>query len=127
MNKDIHEQSNEEIEDNLIELELQLEKDPSNIKILLEISSCLRHLERYPEAIVVHDRILDLEPKNLDFLFMKGLVLFESSQNEEAIACFDKILEQDKNHRDALFNKALVLKNLGEKAESKKYMRMALK
>lgn len=127
LDKDIHKQSPEEIEDRIIELELQLEKDPSNIEILMDISSCLRHLDRHPEAIQIHDRLLELDSTNSDYLFMKGLALFESLQNEEAILCFDKILEQNENHRDALFNKGLALKSLGKTSEAKEFMRKALK
>ncbi len=127
LEKDIHTQSNEEIEDKIIELEVKLEKDPTSIEILLEISSCLRHLDRYSEAIMIHDRILEIDSSNLDYLFMKGLVLFESSKYEEAILCFDEILKHVKNHRDALFNKGLALKSMGKTSEAKQYMKKALR
>lgn len=125
--KDIHEKNPAEIEERLKELDGILSEDEKNIPALLEKSSCLRHLDRYDEAIIIHDILLAIKPKDIDYLFMKGLVLIESSQEEEAIKFFDKILKIDPKHRDAIFNKGLALRKLGKESEAKATMKEALK
>ncbi|NHJ46237.1 MAG: tetratricopeptide repeat protein [Asgard group archaeon] len=127
MNSDVHDKSPEELEKCVKELQKQLQDDPSNIELLMELSSCFRHLDKYNEAIMIHEQILEKHPNVIDYLFMKGLVLFEATRDEEAIAIFDEILKKDSNHRDAMFNKGLALKRLGKKAEAKECMRKALR
>ena len=127
MNSDVHDKSPEELEKAIMEFKEQLKEDPLNIKILMELSSCYRHADKYDEAIEIHNQILDICPDEIDYLFMKGLVLFEASRDEEALVIFNDILQKKADHRDAMFNKGLVLKRLGKKSEAKEWMRKALK
>jgi tetratricopeptide (TPR) repeat protein len=126
LNSDIHNKSSSEIEERIKKLLIELEKDNNNIDILMELSSCYRHIDNYDEAILIHDQLLAIEPEAINYLFMKGLVLFEATRDEEALIIFEQILEKDSSHRDAMFNKSLVLKRLGKKAEAKEWMKKAL-
>ena len=103
-----------------------LEKDSENVKLLLEKSSCLRHLDRYDEAIIVHDKLISLEPENMDFIFMKGILLIECERCEESVEYFDRVLKKDPNNRDALFNKGLALKAIGNEIDARECMRKAI-
>ena len=127
LSKDIHDKNPEEIKARIKELEELQEDDMKNIEVLMELSSCYRHIDEYGKAIKIHDAIISIDPQNIDYLFMKGIVLVESSRETEAIEIFDTIIEKNPKHRDALFNKGLALKQLGKIKESKEFMKKALK
>ncbi len=127
MHNSDHHNKPEVLEQQLTEINQALEKDTVNTKLLLEKSSCLRYLNRYEEALLVHDLLISMNKDNLDYLFMKGLVLIECSKEEQAIQCFNEILEKDPTHRDSLFNLGLALKRLGRDKEAREFVKKAMK
>ena len=125
--EDIHEKNPEEIKKELQRLQELLEKEPTRADVLLEISSCLRHLNNYEEALKVHEQLITLYPENFEYKFMKGIVMFECGKYTEALPVFDELLALDPTNRDVLFNKALVLKSLNRQQEAKELMKLALR
>ena len=115
----------EEFENELAELEVKLKQNPNDVQLLLDKSSCLRHLERVDEALEIHDTLISMDSKNIDFIFMKGLLLIEFERNEEAIPYFDQVLAVKPDHRDATFNKGLALRRMGKTKEAKELMKKA--
>ncbi|MHA1124663.1 MAG: tetratricopeptide repeat protein [Candidatus Heimdallarchaeota archaeon] len=113
----------EKYEKQLVELEEKLKQNSNDVQLLLDKSSCLRHLEREDEALEIHDTLISLEPKNLDFIFMKGLLLIEFERYEESLVYFDQVLAVKPEHRDATFNKGLALNRLGRRKEASVYMK----
>lgn len=115
----------EEYKKKLVELEEKLNHNPNDTQLLLEKSSCLRHLERVDEALEIHEKLISMDSKNIDFIFMKGLLLIEFERNEEAIPYFDQVLAIKPDHRDATFNKGLALRRIGKTKEAKDLMKKA--
>jgi len=126
MNEHEHHHNPEEYEKQLVEVDEKLKLKPDDVQLLLEKSSCFRHLERIDEALEIHDKLISMDSKNLDFKFMKGLLLIEFDRNEEAIPYFDEVLVINPDNRDAIFNKGLALRRLGKTKEARELMRKAI-
>jgi len=113
----------EELEKELVELKEKLQQKPNDIQLLLDMSSCLRHLERVDEVLELHDTLISIDSENIDFIFMKGILLIEFERYEEAIPYFDQVLAIKPEHRDATFNKGLALREMGKRKEASELMR----
>ena len=124
---DIHAKNPEEIKKELKRLQELLKKEPTRTDVLLEMSSCFRHLDNYEEALKVHEQLIKLHPENIEYKLMQGIVMFECGKFTEALPVFDELLTLDPDNRDALFNKALILKKLDRQQEANEYMKRALK
>ncbi|GAH17423.1 unnamed protein product, partial [marine sediment metagenome] len=61
----------------------------------------LGELEKYEEAIVCHDKILELDPNDIKAWYDKGFVLNMLEMHEEAIKCHEKALELDPEYLEA--------------------------
>ena len=63
----------------------------------------------YDEALLQHDRALELKPNYCEALTNKGLALHELMRFNEAIDHYDAALKINPNHHEASWNKSLTL------------------
>ena len=72
-------------------------------------------LERYEEAIVCFDRVLELRPHATAW-YKKGLCCYHLKRHQEALACFDKALAACAESNSPLFDEVAQHKRLAEEA-----------
>ena len=89
-----------------------------NIREWESISAALIDKDRYDEAIIFLDRILEQEPNNLKALSNKSGILIELERYDESVEIADIVLKNEPNRISALTNKAIALKMLKEYEKS---------
>jgi len=71
--------------------------------------SILGSLNRFEEAMICFDRILEINPKSEKAWYGKGLALTNFGRLEEAIVCYDTAIEINPKYEDAWNNKGAAL------------------
>jgi len=92
--------------------------DGKNIKEWESISAALIAENRFSEAIIYFDKILEQEPHNLKALTNKAGLLAQLGNFSKSVNLSNKVLEIDPDRISALTNKAIALKMLKEYEES---------
>ncbi len=85
-----------------------------NIKEWEAISVALVNEDRFQEAIIYLDKILEKEPENLKALSNKAGLLIKLEKFEESLRISNKVLDLEPNRISTLTNKAIALKMLKE-------------
>jgi|TARA_B100001750_G_C15508248_1_gene601873 tetratricopeptide (TPR) repeat protein len=98
--------------------EVLLLPEGKNVKEWESISAVLVTENRFNEAIIYLDKILDQEPNNLKALSNKAVLLIELGNFSEGVNLSNKVLEIDPDRISTLTNKAIALKMLKEYEES---------
>ena len=77
-------------------LKNQLETDPDNIQLLLQLVELYLKTEgdEYYHSVITLDKILELDPLNFAANRIRGLIYKELDNEEEAIKCFEIIMEK---------------------------------
>ena len=65
---------------------------PEAINALYDEGKLLLCMERYEEALVCYDRILELSPSSKKAAGYKGLALFKLKRHAEASQCYERAL-----------------------------------
>ena len=89
-----------------------------NIKEWESISAALVREDRFEEAIIYLDKILEEDPKNLKALSNKAGLLVQLEKFSESVILSNKVLEIDPNRISTLTNKAIALKMMKEYEQS---------
>ena len=89
-----------------------------NIKEWESISVALVSENRFDEAIIYLDKILEKEPDNLKALTNKAGLLIQVGKFSESVNLSNKVLEIDSERISALTNKAIALKMLKQYEQS---------
>jgi len=89
-----------------------------NIREWESISAALVGEDRFEEAIIYLDKILEEDPENLKALSNKAGLLVQLERFSESVILSNKVLEIDPNRISTLTNKAIALKMLEEYEES---------
>ena len=89
-----------------------------NIKEWESISAALVREDRFGEAIIYIDKILEEDPENLKALSNKAGLLVQLQRFSESIDLSNKVLEIDPNRISTLTNKAIALKMLKQYEQS---------
>lgn len=69
-------------------------------------SEALFKLDKYEEALIYLDIILEIDPNNLGSLINKGRLMLQLNKFEEASFLADKVLKIYPDHKDALLIKS---------------------
>tara|TARA_B100000029_G_scaffold508902_1_gene596838 strand:- start:1258 stop:2064 length:807 start_codon:yes stop_codon:yes gene_type:complete len=89
-----------------------------NIREWESISAALVSENRYEEAVIYLDKILDEEPENLKALSNKAGLLIQLENFSEGLEISNKVLEMDPERVSTLTNKAIALKMLEQYEQS---------
>ena len=89
-----------------------------NIKEWESISAALVREDRFEEAIIYLDKILEVDPENLKALSNKAGLLVQLEKFSESVILSNKVLEIDPNRISTLTNKAIALKMMKEYEQS---------
>ena len=89
-----------------------------NVKEWESISAALVSEQRFEEAIIYLDKIIDEEPNNLKALTNKAGLLIKLEKFLESLEISNKVLEIEPNRISTLTNKAITLKLLEKYEES---------
>jgi len=78
-------------------------KDPQNVSLdainaLYDEGNLLLCMEKYEEALVCYDRILEISPSSKRAAGYKGLALFKLKRHAEASQCYERALEPQKEN-----------------------------
>ncbi|MGI0058253.1 MAG: tetratricopeptide repeat protein [Nitrosotalea sp.] len=73
-------------------------KNPQNVSLdvinaLYDEGNLLLCMEKYEEALVCYDRILEISPSSKRAAGYKGLTLFKLKRHAEASQCYERALE----------------------------------
>jgi len=117
---------NGEYEEALLCYEKILDKDPENIRALIDKGVTFQNLENFKKSIIFYDQALKINPNNLDALINKGAALHSQGKFHDAIVLYDKVLELDKKCAIALAYKGLSLGELDKIQDALKYFKKAL-
>lgn len=107
----------EEYNEQIPELEAQLEEDPENADLLLELAVAQFNTQRYTAAAETYQKLLEIE----DDPMMRNNyanVLREWGKTDQAIAEYRRALEDDPTLTVAYINLASVLNRNGESEEA---------
>ena len=74
------------------EIEKLQNVSPEVINALYDEGNLLLCMERYEEALVCYDRILELSPSSKRAAGYKGLALFKLKRHVEASKCYERAL-----------------------------------
>lgn len=107
-------------------LNQQLESDPNNVQILLQLAELYLKSEdeNYINAVVTLDKILELQPENLPANKIRSLIYKEEDNYEKAADCLKIILDTYNNAKDhplyleTLFDYADILECLDKHEEA---------
>lgn len=86
----------------------------------------LGELGRFKEALVCHNKALQIEPISAHLWSKKGLTLAKSGSLEEALKSVDRALKMDSKNAEALSSKGFVLAKMGKVEEALEYYDKAL-
>ena len=89
-----------------------------NIREWESISAALVEEDRFGEAIIYLDKILEEDPENLKALSNKAGLLIKLEKFSESVSLSNQVLEIDPNRISTLTNKAIALEMLKEYEES---------
>jgi tetratricopeptide (TPR) repeat protein len=78
----------------------------------LDQGFCLGILERYDEALVTFNKVIELEPNEVIAWFNQGVTLRHLERYDEALASFNKAIELEPNEAIAWFNRGVTLRHL---------------
>ena len=92
--------------------------DPDDYYIPLAKGIILRALEKYEEALITFDQLLETRPDDETILRNKGAALKRLKRYREALDCYDRILEFAPDDYDCWWRKAKILGELDEYDEA---------
>ena len=92
--------------------------EPDDQYIPMARGTSLYALERYEEALIIFDQILEILPDDLTALENKGNTLRKLKRNPEALDCYNKYLAINPDNTAIWWNKATTLEDLEEYEEA---------
>ena len=102
-------------------LELEVAKNPANIKAWTQLGNLYFDTNKYDRAIVAYKKSLELNPQNADVWTDMGVMYRRSGNPTEALSSFEKAIQLNPRHEQARFNKGIVqFYDLGNLEEAKK-------
>ena len=91
------------------ELRRQLQKNPNDVGLLVQLGNTYFDSNRYEESIEAYRKALALEPKNPDVLTDLGIMYRRNGQPEEAVESFRKAALLSPTHPQSRMNLGIVL------------------
>lgn len=86
----------------------QLQSDPKNAALLIEVGNIYYDAKQYPNAITYYERALEVQPDNTSVRTDMGTAYWYVGDADSAIAEFNKALSTEPNKADTLFNLGIV-------------------
>lgn len=103
----------------IAEWERAADRDPADPETLLQLGYAYQLDERYGDALIAYDSVIELDPDNTGALYNRGMVLMELERFKDAEAALWDVLEVAPDH-------ALASKVLGEYYVAKSQYKSAL-
>lgn len=98
----------------LEETKNQLEQDPDNVQLNVQMGNLLFDSQEFEDAIPYYDKALELEPHNPDVIVDLGVCYFNLEEYQKAKGLFEEALTVNPNHVNALYNLGVVAVRLKE-------------
>ena len=89
-------------------LEAEVEKNPENIELWINLGNASFDSNQYPKAIKAYNKALALSPENANVLTDLGVMYRRNGQPEKAVESFEKAIEINPKHEIARFNQGIV-------------------
>jgi len=86
----------------------QLEKDPNNVALLMQVGSVYHQAHQFKDAAQYFNRAVAADPKNIDAHTKLAISLFRSGDADSAIAELNRALVLDPKDANALFNLGMI-------------------
>ena len=102
-------------------LEIELQKKPNHVPILLRLAQIQRESGKVAEASKYLQQILAQEPRNLDARLELGRALFDLGDVSGAIEQTKLILKENPSHTEALYNLGAIYGNLNNETMAREY------
>ena len=105
----------------LLELEREVEKNPSNPAAWLELGNLYFDTGKHQDAIRAYLKYLGMNPNDSDVWTDLGVMYRRIGNPAEAVSSFDKAIELNPRHEQARFNKGIVqFYDMGNRDEAMK-------
>jgi cytochrome c-type biogenesis protein CcmH/NrfG len=105
----------------LKELEVQLQKKPGHLPVLMRMAQIEHDRGELAEAATHLREALVSEPANADVHLELGRVLYEKGDRNEALKETEQALAINPKHIDAMYNLGAIHANLGETERARSY------
>ncbi len=92
----------------------QLEQDPNNVQLNIQMGNLLFDSQKFEEAIPYYNNALKVEPNNPDVIVDLGVCYFNLEDYNKAKDLFEQALDKNPNHVNALYNLGVVAVRLRE-------------
>lgn len=99
----------QKLQQQVIALQDQVQKDPKNVKALTELGDLLFDMQQYARAADTYNSALDLAPNDANVRTDLALSYFYQGMTKTAIKEFRQAIQTDPNKIEARFNLALAL------------------
>jgi tetratricopeptide (TPR) repeat protein len=103
-----------------------LEKEPDNVKVLVNLSHCYIGQRKFDAALRTIKRALELDPENAFAYNNLGTYWFLKGDYNQAIQYYKKAFEIDSTDAQSLFNIGFCLEKQGRKDEAISYYKKSL-
>ncbi len=97
-----------EITARIKELELLVDKEPMNLRALIELGNKYFDSNQAQKAVQTYSKALAIEPNNANVLTDQGVMLRALGFFDRALANFEKANKVDPNHFQSLYNIGIV-------------------
>jgi cytochrome c-type biogenesis protein CcmH/NrfG len=86
----------------------QLQSDPQNTDLLVQLARIYRSTHQFKEAADYYRRFLQITPKNVEIRNELASILYYSGDPDAALQQFQQSLKNDSKNPDALFNLGVI-------------------
>lgn len=100
--------------DDIQRVQSQLDADPANTDLQLQLGNMLFDSQRYREAIGHYSKVLETDPNNADVRVDLGVSHYNLQEFKVAEEQFKLVLKGQPDHLNALYNMGIVCLKLGE-------------
>lgn len=102
------------------DLEIQLNQQPNNLDLLINIGNLCFDTKQRKKAIDYYNRALSIDSTNADVRTDMATMYHEIGQDARAIEEYQKVLKLQPQHLNALFNLGIVYNAIGKNQEAKR-------
>ncbi len=95
-------------------LKEQIEADPDNYDLLVQMANSYFDIGRYPQAVEFYKRAYDVKSTEPEMIIDMGVAFFNMNAADSALVYMQKALTIDPDHKQGLYNTGIVFYNMGE-------------
>lgn len=100
--------------------------DEKDLDARNNLASTFMHHDRFENALMHYDLLLQANPDNLEYLYNSGVAQMALGHLPEALVYFEKVLQLQKAHGPALNNMAAIYLKMDQRETARDYLQLAL-